>query len=591
MGLPLDREGITTPGPISCSLILARIPKDANQYVAYTTRTQTSPITGVSAVQATGENTGTWTKVADGEYTYTFRAKAPAGFDGTVTHTVGIYGSRNLTEFDMGTNYDDDAYNFVPGGGAAAVTRDVIKTATCNKCHFDLAFHGGSRKTMDTCVLCHTPQTVDPDTGNTVDMPVMTHKIHMGANLPSVKGGKPYIIIGNRQSVHDYSHIQFTADPRSCTTCHEQNTGAAQAANVYKAERAACGACHDDINFATGEGHQGIAQTNDKNCAFCHPGKSGGEFDNSVEGAHVIPRFSKQLPGVNLKILEVQYTKPGEKPLVIFSIKNDAGVGYKASEMTRLTLILAGPNTDYSYYVSESALKADGSGDGTHWWSFQTPIPADAKGSWTVALEARKDVKLVGGREDGTTVRDTGINQQYYFSVDSTEMQPRRAVASMDKCNACHKALAFHGEIRNTIGECVICHAPTRTDRANPARSIDMGVLIHKIHRGRELERGYNIGTHVYDEVGFPGDLRVCTTCHVSTSTYQLPLASTSLPVTNPWDYISPAGRATANCLACHDSKSAAAHASTNTSPTLGEACASCHGPNAEYSVDRLHAR
>lgn len=148
-------------------------------------------------------------------------------------------------------------------------------------------------------------------------------------------------------------------------------------------------------------------------------------------------------------------------------------------------------------------MKADGSGDGTHGWSFNTPIPAEAKGSWTVALEARKDVKLAGRRD---------------------------------------------------------------------------------------LERGYNNGTHVYDEVGFPGDLRACTTCHTSSATYQLPLASTRLPVTNPWDYITPAGRATGNCLACHDSKPAPAHAASNTSPTLGEACASCHGPNAEYSVDRLHA-
>jgi hypothetical protein len=124
--------------------------------------------------------------------------------------------------------------------------------------------------------------------------------------------------------------------------------GAAQAAKFCKAERAACGACHDDINFSTGEGHQSIAPSNDKNCAFCRAGKSGGEFVHSAEGAHVVPRFSKQLPTVNLKIHEVQHTRPGEKSLAIFAIKHDAGVAYKASEMTRLTLYLAGPNTDYS---------------------------------------------------------------------------------------------------------------------------------------------------------------------------------------------------------------------------------------------------
>ncbi|HEX5135190.1 MAG TPA: cytochrome c3 family protein, partial [Thermoanaerobaculia bacterium] len=47
----------------------------------------------------------------------------------------------------------------------------------------------------------------------------------------------------------------------------------------------------------------------------------------------------------------------------------------------------------------------------------------------------------------------------------------------------------------------------------------------------------------------------------------------------------------TANaCLGCHDTRSAAAHAFVNTAP-FGEACASCHGRNAEFAVDKVHAR
>jgi OmcA/MtrC family decaheme c-type cytochrome len=188
------------------------------------------------------------------------------------------------------------------------------------------------------------------------------------------------------------------------------------------------------------------------------------------------------------------------------------------------------------------------------------------------------------------TARDTGVNQQWYFSVDSSKVEPRRTVVDMAKCNQCHKALAFHGEIRNTIAECVICHNPTMTAAGTPRRSIEMGVLIHKIHRGRNLERGYSIGSNVYNDVGFPGILSNCNTCHINNS-QQLPLNKGQLPVENPFELINPAGRETAACISCHDSKSAAAHAALNTHPTLGESCATCHGANSEYSVNRVHAQ
>jgi hypothetical protein len=49
-------------------------------------------------------------------------------------------------------------------------------------------------------------------------------------------------------------------------------------------------------------------------------------------------------------------------------------------------------------------------------------------------------------------------------------------------------------------------------------------------------------------------------------------------------------GPETAACLACHVTTAAAAHAQANTS-AIGESCAACHGPNAAFSVSKVHAQ
>ena len=210
---------------MALSFIAARIPQGQQQYVAYTTRPATGAVSG-TVTQAAADTGGAFTRIADGQYRYVFGTKAPTGYDRSATHTIGIYGSRNLTEFDLGTNYASTTFNFVPGGGLVTTVRDVIKTQSCNKCHDEISAHGGSRRGIEMCVLCHTPQTTDPDTGNTVDLQAMVHKIHAGRELPSVQAGKPYRIIGFGGTVFDWSSVAYPSNIRRCESCHEQNTGA-----------------------------------------------------------------------------------------------------------------------------------------------------------------------------------------------------------------------------------------------------------------------------------------------------------------------------------------------------------------------------
>ena len=100
-GLPLDREGIFTPGPVSTSFILSFIPAGEEAYVAYTTRVATSPETGDTAVQASTDSGGIYTDMGDGVYLYKFATVLPADYDKNASHTLGMYARRDLREFDL----------------------------------------------------------------------------------------------------------------------------------------------------------------------------------------------------------------------------------------------------------------------------------------------------------------------------------------------------------------------------------------------------------------------------------------------------------------------------------------------------------
>ena len=631
-GLPLDRDGIYTPGNVSLSFIAAVINKNQKQYFSYTSRTVSSSISGNSATQAAADSGGVFTKTADGEYDYTFKTKAPAGYDRNATHSIGVYSSRNLTEFDLGTQYASDVFTFVPDGSPVVVTRDVIRTASCDKCHDQLAFHGGSRRGMELCILCHQPQTSDPDTGNTVDMPVMTHKIHMGSSLPSVQGGKPYQIIGFNNSVADYSTVVFPADARRCEFCHEQNTGAAQATAYLNPSRVACGACHDNVNFASGENHVNLPQTSDNLCGNCHQPQGDLEFDASIKGAHTIETESATRPGVVVDILKVDNGAAGQSPTVTFTVKDFQGNGIPMSQLTgganRLALVLAGPTTDYGYtnfgttpngYVSENPVpSATCAADGTCVYTFKAKIPAGATGTYSVGIEARRGITLLAGTVLERTSEYGAINKVFNFSVDGSPVTPRRTVVSINNCNRCHAFLSLHGENRNQIEQCVLCHNPSETDSArrvvatNPAdkalppQSVDFALMIHKIHTGENMledNRTYVVvgfgGSHndfsevrypAFSPSGSPGDRRNCSMCHVNGSE-QLPLQAGLHQVTDPQGLLNPVGARTAACTACHGSIAAASHALVNTSTQLGESCDVCHGSSSDFSVNKVHAR
>ncbi len=630
-GAPLEREGINTPGPVSVSFILAVLPNDGTHYRAYTTRLKTStypPTAGKRARQASADSGGSHQKVADGEYIYTFATKLPANYDKTATHAISMYGNRNLSEFDLGTNYATDNYYFVPDGSPVKKVRQVIATESCNKCHEDLRFHGGSRKGMDNCILCHTPaykigdlavDNTNPETDNTIDMTQMVHRIHMGANLPSVQAGKPYQIVGFGNSVADYSKVGMPSGANNCQWCHvEKNDKAAQKdAWLTNPSRAACGSCHDNVNFATGQGHLGIIQISDNQCKNCHIPQGELDFDASIKGAHVTPQLSSLLRGAVAKIEKIENAEPGKKPVITFSLKDRGGNAMAIGDLlpgaggAYMAFLLAPLDTDYGQsfgsaaykgFVSEMVTAAGVSGSpGLYQYTMTNAIPAGAKGTWTIVLEGRSNEKILEGTLKERVISANIPNDVKYVSVDGSPVQARRVVSTTSTCNVCHARLVFHGEIRNEMEGCVVCHNPSMTDAARrpaaqaPAESINMATMIHRIHTGSDQPRDYTIYgfgniPHNYNRVALPPPASgaSCNLCHVNNS-QQVPSKGV-LSTVDPRGWLDPVPPTSAACLGCHASKEAASHALAHTT-TLGESCTVCHGPNATYSVNKVHAR
>jgi OmcA/MtrC family decaheme c-type cytochrome len=629
-GLPLDAAGATTPGTISVSFVAAVLPNNSGDYTTYTTRAASGTVLA-STEQPGADTGGVITSLGSGQYQYVFETKAPSGYDATATHTIGIYGSRNLTAYNLGTNYASVTYSFVPNGAKLTHINDVIKTASCNTCHDQLSAHGGSRRGLDMCVLCHNPQNFDPNTGATLDAKIFFHKIHMGASLPSVIAGTPYVPAINSFGTFDYSTVVFPADPedpRRCETCHSQTTGATQAtAFLTNPTRAACGSCHDDVNFATGANHPGGPQFDDNECATCHIPQGEIDFDASILGAHVAPTASSLLSGLAVNITKVQNSTAGSAPVVSFTVLNSSGAAIPLSQLGSISFTMAGPTTDFGYtsfgsgvttpgYVTESASGATCDTSGNCQYTFTNPVPAKATGTYAIGVEARRTEVVLAGTTSQQSIEYGAPNKVVYFSVDGSAVVPRRTVVEIANCNQCHVSLMVHGTLRNNTEYCVLCHNPSNTDastrptatvaadRAAPPQGINFNLLVHRIHYGINMQafnRTYIVvgfgGSHndfsstlfpALSPTGTATDTENCSLCHVNSSEQNLPLGLN--PVIDPQGPINPVQAIASACSGCHVDLASASHFLANTT-TLGESCTVCHSAGAAYAVDQVHAQ
>jgi len=333
-------------------------------------------------------------------------------YDPTLVHRLTIQISGNAP--GTGTNTPDAVqvtpgvpmsnplnviYDFIPATGAAVTAsgRDIASTQKCNDCHQNLGgfpevspgddarFHGGNRNKVEYCVVCHTNQLKYGHAEAVVDakgnydgkdtfkinglsaaaLPSHIHKIHMSEGLTKT-GYKVGSIVYE-------TACKFPQDVRNCTKCHDGSaTSTAKTAqgdnwkNVPN--RVACGACHDGINFLTGQGitladanrvkaglstrdfagHIGGAKANDSLCAECHTADTiavnhipvtppsatnalltvaqGGDPTNANTNAAAIASNRDRLPAGAIKVsYEIQSVSrnASKNPLMVFRMLQD----------------------------------------------------------------------------------------------------------------------------------------------------------------------------------------------------------------------------------------------------------------------------
>ncbi|MCB1677844.1 MAG: OmcA/MtrC family decaheme c-type cytochrome [Halioglobus sp.] len=615
-------------------------------------------------LQATSENNGQFSNRGDGTYTYQFATRLsdlPAdilaqaereglslAYEPARTHRVSI-------QFDGAPGKANPSYDWVPASGATEgiFTLDIAATANCNRCHDPLAIHGGGRREVAYCVTCHNPGSTDANSGNTVDMKVMIHKIHRGAGLPSVRAGGAYVLYGFRDSVHDYSLLRYPQDIRACANCHAGTaTGAGKEDLVLTAQgdnwaeyssAAACGSCHDDVDFSR---HAG-GQPDDAACASCHA--TGGPA-GSVQHSHRL-LVAAARTAFEAQVLGVTNSMPGQRPVVSFRVSNPlTGEPHDlrndpvfTSPGARLAVGMAwntvdfhntGNDSDSADQVQVDALAAAvTNGDGSYSVTMPLALPdgstapgVSAAGSGMASVEGHPMVDVAGNGEPvAVPVGDaTG-----FFAIDEADGRavPRRQSVALQSCLACHDTLVLHGSNRaDNIDSCASCHNPRNTDRAvrevaldaptdgKPEESLDFKTMIHAIHAAGMREKPLQIvgfrgfSTHVYDtqQVHYPGDLANCTACHTADG-FRLPLAETVLGTSidtgddrrDPADdtVVTPAA---AVCASCHDDAVARAHMASNggsfgTSQAaidrgeVVEQCGVCHATGRSADVAQVH--
>ncbi len=308
-GFPIDLDGkFSVNTAIAPRFALGWFTKDSagnvlplKMYTKSASSSNPTPMPTAYNPKGTSAGHGSITEngVGAGDYTYSFptadttNGPVKVGYDSTKmneTHVIWIQATRQ-TDLVFTSNANtfyaaNQELYYIPSGTGTPLTREIAATSACDKCHDGFkpetttgnspVFHGGGRISAPFCNACHNP---DRTSNLAADSAVFVHRIHHGD------------LIAKANLFHDLK-ATYPQDIRNCDGCHK---GAAQGAQAQtRPTLAACGSCHDYVDFktttppactnppakdaATGLPlackHVGGVQTDDTKCAGCHPAAS-----------------------------------------------------------------------------------------------------------------------------------------------------------------------------------------------------------------------------------------------------------------------------------------------------------------------------
>lgn len=552
----------------SFSVAIAQLKPGSNgspdQWLSY----MTTGSTVRPGIEATTNVAGALIDNGDGSYTYAFAKDIKTGTGGTVpydanlTHRliVQVRATPSVAMLNNGTNLSNFfnekflVYDFIPATPATTPTdvRAIVTTDACNECHTKIGVttpHGG-RGDVRYCAICHTQQRANGRTNSTStagafpaitygttgsitsastyiadgevsgDFVVMIHKIHMGDEL--TKDNYNYAGVLFDQIVYPKSIL-------NCRQCHKGDNAiqlaAAPQANNWKERpsRKSCGSCHDNVDFATGVGHEAAGsanavQPNDQFCGSCH-GVSGpapvekfhltvDPTTNNPSVATGLVNFTYDINSVtvdasNQAVVKFRILKDGT-PIVLDGIATNPLAGFTGGPSFLLAYAQAGSIdfTNMGHAGNKAAQPISFSvgnllrGDA----SVATYTGPDGAGYYTATLIANRSGTAApytytsAAFPVGATMRTVAL-QGYFTQISPAAARHalpaiksvtgdtvRRVVVDGEKCGNCHEWFEGHGgnriigkgigydEVRNSSNVltsyapkqnvCVLCHVP-----------------------------------------------------------------------------------------------------------------------------------